>query len=338
MAQNPDVPEADNGVGQFDLGAVSKFGAASAALAYATGTLTINIYLHQLGITDFSLAKPKLIVTGVLVLLTFLLLVPLPVFVAWRIAGPRGLEERTQPASKGIVFWPLLPLFLLIAASADLCFKENPGLGQTAVWTLWKLIAPQNRVAKGLVSLGIAVEIYVPVCVAGASAFAASRFFSRASTSSKSEIHPERVVYFLFLTALAVGSIIGYIYIFSITFYPAIPTEFGGGKPYFESFVIAEEGRCQLQQFGMPFRQEQPNVTKFLPVIHESDVLVAVWLETKKQTDDPMNWHSVVVQLDKTQISAAVADPRERKPQQLVLPAVPCIPGSSSGEAHGHTR
>lgn len=330
------MPLSDDNRSQFDLGTLSGFGAASAALAYATGTLTINIYLHQLGITDFSLAKPKLIVTGVLVLLTFLLLAPLPVYIAWRIAGPRSLEERTLPASKRIVFWLLLPLFLLIAACASLFFKKEPGLGQTAVWKMWELIAPPNCFTKFLASLVIAIEIYFPICVAGVCAFVASRLFDRASRTGRSQMHPERVVYFVFLTAFAVASIIGYIYVFSITFYPAVSPEFGGGKPYFEKFVIAEEGRYQLQQFGIPFHDDQPNVTKFLPVVHESDVLVAVWLKPDDETADSESWRSVVVQLDKTQITAAAVNQREKPMQQLLVPSAPCIP--SSGEAPRRAR
>src|SRR5580698_7445327 len=115
------MPEADKGRSQFDLGALSGFGAAAAALAYATGTLTINIYLHQLGITDFSLAKPKLILTGVVVLLTFLLLALFPISVAQSISGRRAEGGRATRPPKRMLFLMLFPLVGLIAASASLC-------------------------------------------------------------------------------------------------------------------------------------------------------------------------------------------------------------------------
>jgi hypothetical protein len=144
-------------------------------------------------------------------------------------------------------------------------------------------------------------------------------------------------VYFLVAIALAVISVIGYLYIFSFTFYAAIPQAFGGGKPYFESFVIAEGGRCQLQQLGIPFVDEQPNVTKALPVLHESDTMVAVWLDKKaisskngnQQTDDLGSWNSIVVQLDKKQISAAMADPLAKAVPILASPPVPCKKSSA---------
>jgi hypothetical protein len=74
MMQTHDSPQANDNGNQLDLGALTKFGAVSAALAYATGMLVINTYLHKLGIADFSFARPKLILTGVLVLCSFLLL------------------------------------------------------------------------------------------------------------------------------------------------------------------------------------------------------------------------------------------------------------------------
>jgi hypothetical protein len=213
-------------------------------------------------------------------------------------------------------------------------------VGQIMVWWVWTLMKERNGFTKGLAALVIAAEVYLPVWFAVPSGFAAMRLLDRAKPEASTSKTSPATVYFPFVTALAVVSVIGYIYVFSLTFYPAIPPAIGGGKPYFESLVIAEEGRCLLQQLGMPFHDEQPNLTMFLPVLHESDTLVAVWLETetKNQTDDPEHWHSVVVQLDKTQISAAVADPRETKPQQLLLPPVPCKPSSSSGETHGHRR
>jgi|HubBroStandDraft_6_1064221.scaffolds.fasta_scaffold217798_2 hypothetical protein len=331
------MPDANNGGTQFDLGGLSKVGAASAALAYATGTLTINIYLHQLGITDFSFAKPKLILTGILVLIMFVLLALLPAFVAWRMAGPHGLEGRTLPFSIGIVFWLLFPAVGLITASAYLCLQDPTGVGQIAVWEVWKLLKERNWLNKGWTTLLIAAEVYVPVWAAVISAFFAVRLFGSAKAGAGGSRIPPEKVYFPLVTALAVVSVIGYIYAFSLIFYPAIPQAFGGGQPYIESFVIGEEGRCQLQQLGIRFHEKRPNLTQSFPVLHESDALVAVWLDKQKE-DDHQNWHSVVVQLPKTQISATMADPREGNMPKLTLPLVPCVPSSSSGETHGQAQ
>jgi len=327
MAQTGDIPKAEDSLSQLDLGAVTKYGAVSGGLAYATGMLAINIYLHELGITDFSLARPKLILTGVLVLLTFLLLALFPIFVARCISGSRAVGRRTSRPSKQIMILLLFPLFALIAASAYLCFNK-PGLGQIAVWKVWGLInaAHQTAFNSCLATLLVAAAVYVPICLAGVSAFTAARVFSRAkSRPPASQIVPERV-YFPVALALAVISVIGYIYIFSLTFYPAISPAFGGGKPYLEIFVVAEDERCGWQQLGIPFVDEHSNATAPLHVLHESDALVAVWL-----TEETESWKPIVVELDKHQISAARVDPLAKKlPRMRSLPTR-CKTSSSSG-------
>jgi hypothetical protein len=78
---------------------------------------------------------------------------------------------------------------------------------------------------------------------------------------------------------------------------------FGGGEPYFESFAVAEENKCQLQQLGIPFGQQ--NITKSLPVLHETDSLVAVWLNPPTGS---RSWPFVVAELDKKQINAMTVD------------------------------
>jgi len=121
--------------------------------------LAINTYLHKLGIADFSFARPKLVLTGVLVLLSFLLLALLPIFVAWRMADHLGQGERARPPFK-ILFLLLFPLLALIAASAFLCFGETTGLGQITVWGVWELIRQRNVFTESLASLVIAAEVF----------------------------------------------------------------------------------------------------------------------------------------------------------------------------------
>jgi hypothetical protein len=328
----------------LDIGELTKIGAVSAALAYAMGMLTINTYLHKLGIADFSFARPKLILTGVLASLSFFLLALLPVFVAWRLADD-GRPKR--PHSLKILFLLFLPLLALFGASLYLCFGTI-GLGQITVWGIWELInqitvwvgwdlkKQRNLFTEILASVVVTAEVYFPICVAAGSAFVASKLFQRQRAQDDSRLNPERI-YLLLSVALAVISVLGYMIIFSLTFYAAIPQAFGGGKPYFESFVIAEDGRCELQQLGMPFADGQPNVTKPLPVLHESDNTVAVWLETTapQEGSDTRarkgSRQAIVVQLDKRQISASMAYPHGKNTPNLTSPPAPCTLSSTSG-------
>lgn len=345
--QRTALPEG-KGATNLDIGELTKIGAVSAALAYAMGMLTINTYLHKLGIADFSLARPKLILTGVLVFFSFSLLALLPVFVAWRLAG--GQPGRTH--SRKILFLLLVPLLALFGASLYLCFGTI-GLGQITVWGIWELInqitvwlgwnleRQRNFFTEVLASLVVTAEVYFPICVAAGSAFVAVWLLRRQNTQDNSWLNPERLYLFLSI-ALAVISALGYMIVFSLTFYAAIPQAFGGGKPYFQSFVIAEDGRCQLQQLGIPFLDGQPNVTEPLPVLHESDNTVAVWLERKTTatqrrsgtTKREGSWQTIVVQLDKREISASMAYPQATKTPNLTSPPVPCKSSSTSDAAH----
>jgi hypothetical protein len=346
MAEPSAVPatdvRADTQEISLDFAALTKYGAISAALAYATGMLTINTYLHKLGITDFSFAKPKLILTGVLVLLTFLLLALLPIVVALRMAEN---VRPVRPHSRKILFLLLLPLVALFGASAALCFGRTVGLGQIMVWGIWDLLKERNPLTESLASLVIAAEVYIPICVAAVSAFLAARLLQRArAKEGKQQAIPERVYYPIALS-VAIVAVVGYICIFALTFYAAVPQAFGGGKPYFESFAVSDDGRCSLLQLGIPFAEKQPAVTKPLPVLHESDNLVAVWLEKKvtntaetgERANREVSWNAIVVQVDKKLINAIMAEPKTAGTPRLTSPPASCpaMPATAAGQSAG---
>jgi hypothetical protein len=323
VAQASNLPQAGNNRSRVDLEALSKYVAESGILAYAIGTLTVNIYLHELGITDFSLAKPKLVLTGVVVLIGFLLLALFPIFVRRRISAGRGEENQSAPLTKKTALLLLLPLIGLIAASVFLSFKSymkgHPGLGEEFSWKMWQFMNGEDHpiLANSVTALLIPASIYAAICLAAAFASMAAQSLERSKSASTAARAVHDHVYFLVGLAVAVISFFGYIYIFSITFYPAISPAFGGGKPYYESFVVAEGERCQWQQLGIPFMYENSDATGPLAVLHESDSMVAVWLEHNPERSKP-----VLVQLDKSQISAVqMADPPPKEIHATSLPA-----------------
>jgi len=238
-AQGNTVPERER-ASNPGIGELTKIGAASAALAYGIGMLTINTYLHKLGISDFSLAKPKLILTGVLVILGFSLLGLLPIFVARRLADDGRPKRRNSR-----ILWVLLflPLLFLFGASLYYC-SEKPGLGQLTVWEIHRHftgIGPHPAVL--LRSLTVTAEVYFPVCVAAVFACLAARLLHEHKTQHDSELSPERISA-LVLVALAVVSVFGYMVVFSRTFYAAIPSAFGGGEPRIVNRMSHSPYRC----------------------------------------------------------------------------------------------
>jgi hypothetical protein len=316
----PSVLPKVNYMGSFDLGELTKLVSIFAAFAYAIGVVAVNTYLHELGIVDFSFAKPKLLLTGVLVLFTFLLLASPPFFLAWFLATQSGQRGRIQ-YPRGILISIGIFIFILIAASASLCFREaGPGLGQITVWQIWEYMRPKSNGTKFLTALLIALAVYSPIVVASVSVYVATRLFEQTKPEKPTSRISAQGFYCAVAIALVVISTIGYICIFTSTFYPAIPQEFGGGEPYYESFSVADKDRCQLQQLGIPFAPNAPNITMPLPVVHETDTLVAVWLTDPTET---VKWRFAIGELDKTQISSMMAHLAE--PEKAAARAsVPC--------------
>jgi hypothetical protein len=302
----------------------------SAAVVYATGALAINTYLYELGITDFSFAKPKLILTGILVLTTFLLLAFSPMFFAWRVAGSRRIGTRTLPTFWKLAPWALTPIVLLVAAAASLCFRDPTGLGQITVWAVSKRMGTRTIPKEFLGTFIVAAGIYSPVCIATLSAFWSKRAFVRMQRDAGRSATGVQIVSFAVAMTCTVTSFVAYIYLFTLTFYPAVPQAFGGGQPYFESFVVSKDAGCEFQQLGVPFINAQQTVTAPLPVLHESDTLFAVWLKgSAKEIENGMKsglgkGHFVVVQLDKAKIEATRAYSFVEDAPTLASPPATC--------------
>jgi hypothetical protein len=297
----------------LNLGGLTKIVTALAAIAYATGVVAINTYLHELGIADFSFAKPKLLLTGILILFSLLLLSSHLFFLAWALASRHGPVERTLPRLSWVVVWALFFLLVLIGASALLCFRNDTGLGQITVRQARETIAAGSHLFRFRATLRVASEVYLPVLIAAIFVYVTTRIFDKARLRcDKLRASVEQFYLLIALASISV-SVIGFVYMFTRTFYPAIPQEFGGGKPYYESLAIEESERCKMQQIGIPFEENQPEITKPLPVLHETDTLLAVWLRCPPKKDcnngtvHAEDAHYVVVQIAKSSFSSTRA-------------------------------
>lgn len=315
---------------ELNLSNLTKLVTGMAALAYGTGVVAINTYLHELGIADFSFAKPKLLLTGILTLISLLLLASHLFFLAWSLASQHGPVNRELPPLKWVVLWALLFLLLLVGASAVLCFQSDAGLGQLTVRHARETLAGASHLFRLRTTLRVAAEVYTPVLLGAVFVYIATRVYDR--TRQKANPFHCRMEQFYCLIALAAigAAIVGYVYMFTRTFYPAIPQEFGGGKPYFESLAVEDSEHCNLQQIGIPFDKDRPRITRPLPVLHETDTLLAVWLRcpAKKDCNDgePVSREDryVVVQIGKGAFSSTRAYASGAGEATLVPYAGPC--------------
>jgi hypothetical protein len=301
MTESGKIPALNEIWSHFELGGLTKLVSVLAIFAYGTGVIAINMYLHGLGIVDFSFAKPKLLLTGILVLVTFLLLAFPPVFYAWSIAAGHYPKGRMPFLMRILI--PLFGFFfVLLFSAAPLFFTGHPSMGQIAVWKVWAGIKPHDVPVKSLTAVIVAVGVYLPICFAAVSVYAATRLFGPTIEEQPARSISLRWVGLAFATAAFVVSAIGYICMFTLTFYSLIPQEFGGGEPYYQSFAVASEDACQLQELGIPFAQA--NITQLLPVVHETDTMVAVWLPLGGGKKGSGDWDFAVAELDKGQIHA----------------------------------
>jgi len=324
MTETNKIPALSDIWSHFELGELTKLVTVLAVLAYATGVIAINTYLHGLGIVDFSFAKPKLLLTGILVLTSFLLLAVPPYFCAWSIASKRGQAGQSLLSLKRILILVFSFLGVLLLIAAPLIFKGRAGMGQTTVWEVLKCIKSWGVLAKPLTPLIAALAFYFPIVIGMVCVYWAKRLFDEERSEQPTpHISSRRFYLLLLIPAFFVVSTIGYICIFTYTFYSVIPQEFGGGQPYFQSFVVTDAEVCHLQQLGIPFGKTKPsNITQPLPVLHETDTLIAVWLDAgpsagskdgtstvgvTKGKNGSGNWEFVIVELDKNMISATLA-------------------------------
>jgi len=312
----PDSPPVRDSGTPFSADTITKYGTILAIVSYSVGVLAINMYLHALGITDFSFAKPKLILVGADILFAFVLLAPYPAMVAWRFAHPHT-RARTLLLSRRML-WPAVPLIVLLAASAYLCLSRGDGFGRVAFWKVWswtKWAGLVPALHECLASVVIAAGVYLPVCIAIGAAFRARRLYDRAA-AEKSPTHAtlERGSFTAWV-AISVMSFIVYVHFFTLTFYSSLGQAIGGGQPYYQSIAVAPEERCQLGELGIPFISQNASVTQPLPVLHESDTVVAFWLRGGKQVSGLGDDNYIVVQLDKKLVNGArVHLPGERPP------------------------
>jgi hypothetical protein len=321
MAEPVKTPAPGEMWSYFDLGEAAKVVSIVAAFAYATGVIAINTYLHGLGIVDFAFAKPKLVLTGIMVLFTYLLLAVPAFFLAWSVATRHGQMARRLSSLRHILVLFVGSLLLLLGASLFSCFQEHPAMGQSTVWDVWRWTKPgHSDFKKLLASFVVALEVYVPIFVAAVSFYVAARLLDQERVEERAPQMSLRRFSLAIASAVFVVATIGYIVVFTDTFYSVIPQEFGGGQPYFQSYAVPEGDICELQQLGIPFVSDRSNITQPLPVLHETDTMVAVWLrDTSKE-----GWSFVVAELDRNLITATKVVAGSENPSLPQLSSLPC--------------
>jgi hypothetical protein len=201
---------------EIDFETLAKVGALSIACAYAVGILTTNIYLFGIGVSDFSLFKPKAIFTGAIVLGTLALIA----FAPMQVIG--ALVDKEKPAFKGLakpmrnrklyVFAVklLAPLLLTVVACATIPHvKIQDKLILSEKLFIFKFTQHTTgrnvEASSPLVALSYGLQLYIAALFCGALGIEAIRRFIRAKVKNSfpgmSEAWPKFVM-------LAAGSLL----------------------------------------------------------------------------------------------------------------------------------
>lgn len=283
------------------------------ALVYGTGLAMNNMFLSQFGINDFSLVKPKAVFSGAIVLGSIALISAGPLFVIARHIDRNPMRQHFfrnlrklrawLPAYRGETVGPrtyasaiarlVLPfVFLIVVQLLDIERMEIHNGSHL------KLIPTYLHPAFVWQTL----EMYITsCCVATFSIQCVRRFRKMKGVVSFAGIANRFAILFLYLTAtlLSLGA---YMILFDDTFYPSIPSIFGGPSFQFAQFEMSKDAVEHLQNLGIQFSQTHPTLTEDLEIVHESDDATYVFSNKLPPTPaDALNpiYLEHVVKLDK---------------------------------------
>jgi hypothetical protein len=253
--------------------------------AYVIGLVTVNAYLLNLGVSDFSLLRARFVYAGTLVILSVVIISAFSLLA--RLTVEKGLEslnmsrekaaERDQKKGRPIVPWwvravPIFGYGLVIAAFTPIMlFTIAMRSGDS--WAV---------VRHALVLWGAG---FVTVAVISA----ASKEFRRSG---------ERLAEVPVTAVFLAGYVVVFLLIFARFVYPAVPEQFGGGRSRPARLVVDAPVEASLTEIGLPFTGGRP-VSECVDVLFVADDTYVVGLAD-----------GAVLQVDKTVVDALVINPR----------------------------
>jgi len=254
--------------------------------AYVIGLVTVNAYLLNLGVSDFSLLRARFVYAGTLVILSVVIISAFFLFA--RLTVEKGFEslkrsrekaaERDQKKGRPTVPWwvravPIFGYGLVIAA-----------------FTPIMLFTIAMRSGDSWADVRHALVLWGAGFVTVAVISAASNEFRRSG---------ERRVEGVPVTAVFLaGYVVVFLLIFARFVYPAVPEQFGGGRSRPARLVVDATVEASLTEIGLPFTGGRP-VSECVDVLFVADDAYVVGLAD-----------GAVLQVDKTVVDALVIDPR----------------------------
>jgi len=241
-------------VSESNGGGASKAIVVFLGLCYAVGLLTFNLFLHSHGITDFTLVRPRAILTGAIVIGSLSLIAFGPI---------TGIAKIAEAPSRKLhrVFGLITKLVLPLLALVPLCWRiEHHNVYS---WEAIDRLRPERV-------LFAAAQFYLASCASAVLAVQVVRIYpfvvGHGTFVRMANAWGKLIIY---STALVVA-VAWYINTFAGFVYMDIPRQFGGGEPDNLRFEIRQEFVPDVKAIGVPF-VPSTNITFPLTVIHETD-------------------------------------------------------------------
>lgn len=227
----------------FDVDTLAKSVAFFAIVFYIIGFLTTNLYLQQLGFSDFSLLKPRFILTGGLVVFSIALICLCVLLGSINLFNNffKDISQETQefirqtkavrpflaPVALLMIVAPLIILAGFLSVN-----NEELNFSQLILNSL-KLYL--SGLFLGLITLSPWIVKYVK-----------KRRFTL-------ELRDSYILVWI-ITVLLIYMYFSILYlgIFSKEIYPKVPEQFGGGKPRKVRILFAKDQADMLKQSGIP--------------------------------------------------------------------------------------
>jgi hypothetical protein len=237
----------------LDLESWSKMMALLGILSYVVGLLGVNMYLYQLGVSDFSLWKPRFILTGFLALLLSVLGFVCPFLGAWYMFF--GNEARVK--TRQVLTNNRIKIFLLRAfCSINFWSRE--------FWKRWWIgliffLAPLIVFSFFAWTGGsntpwtIGLSMYassLSVGILGAAIVYGGRIENRKVTPKLEPLY--RAGRTGLSCVFATLFFILFLALFAQYVFPVLPEQFGGGKPKQIRILFEKDSLLGAEQIGIP--------------------------------------------------------------------------------------
>lgn len=310
------VPEEEVSANQpLNLESLSKALAFSAICFYITSLLTVNTYLYPLGVSDFSLLKPRFIYTGALVVVSITFSFLIPAYGCWMLQSTLTKNKRSEIATIiqqiNYPHYSRLSLWLVVLQK---CSARVRGIFQI-IRKLWQPTRWPDLIIF-IISLVFPWVLFLfPLIEWGEGDFTTSAspalwlyalsflvglftFFSvnPRQPDLRSSSTPEWIGLFL-VSSLLIYFLIVYLDFFSQYVYPSVPEQFGGGRPKQAQFLFAPEAINGVKQLGISVPDpEHPNskeLSTSVDILFEGNEVYVVHLPEKvvqisKETECPL--------------------------------------------------